>query len=184
VLVVEDVRRLAEDIGEGLRDQGMAVDVAYDGLEAAAKIELHGYDVIVLDRDLPGMHGDVVCRMVTASGNPAMILMLARMVDNLIDNAIRHNDPGGWLNVHGHAEQRAATLVIENGGPRLQADDVRRVAQPFARLGPDRVASENGVGLGLSIVAAIATAHAGRLDLEARPDGGLRAQVTLPAPAA
>jgi DNA-binding response OmpR family regulator len=76
VLVVEDVRRLAEDIGEGLRDQGMAVDVAYDGLDAAAKIELHDYDVIVLDRDLPGLHGDVVCRMVVASENPAMILML------------------------------------------------------------------------------------------------------------
>ena len=76
VLVVEDVRRLADDIAEGLRDQGMAVDVAYDGLDAAGKVELAPYDVIVLDRDLPGLHGDVLCRMVTESEQPAMVLML------------------------------------------------------------------------------------------------------------
>ncbi|MGH2947838.1 MAG: response regulator transcription factor [Solirubrobacteraceae bacterium] len=76
VLVVEDVRRLADDIAEGLRDHGMAVDVAYDGLDAAAKIGLYPYEVIVLDRDLPGMHGDAVCRMVTGGEHPAMVLML------------------------------------------------------------------------------------------------------------
>jgi DNA-binding response OmpR family regulator len=76
VLVVEDVRRLADDIAEGLRDQGMAVDVAYDGLDAAGKIELAPYDVIVLDRDLPGLHGDVLCRMVIESQEPTMVLML------------------------------------------------------------------------------------------------------------
>jgi DNA-binding response OmpR family regulator len=76
VLVVEDVRRLADDIAEGLRDQGMAVDVAYDGLDAAAKVHLNPYDVLVLDRDLPGMGGDAVCRIVTESEHPAMVLML------------------------------------------------------------------------------------------------------------
>ena len=76
VLVVEDVRRLADDIAEGLRDQGLAVDVAYDGLQAATKVNLNPYDVLVLDRDLPGLHGDVVCRMVAAGEDPAMVLML------------------------------------------------------------------------------------------------------------
>jgi len=76
ILVVEDVRRLADDIAEGLRDQGMAVDTAYDGLDAAAKINLNPYDVIVLDRDLPGLHGDTICRMVSERDNPAMVLML------------------------------------------------------------------------------------------------------------
>lgn len=76
ILVVEDVRRLADDIAEGLRDHGMAVDVAYDGLEAAAKINLNPYDVLVLDRNLPGLHGDTVCRMVADNDNPAMVLML------------------------------------------------------------------------------------------------------------
>jgi DNA-binding response OmpR family regulator len=76
VLVVEDVRRLADDIAEGLRDQGIAVDVAYDGLDAAAKVNLAPYDVLVLDRDLPGLHGDALCRMVTEGEHPAMVLML------------------------------------------------------------------------------------------------------------
>ncbi|MFF0723693.1 response regulator transcription factor [Streptomyces sp. NPDC004134] len=76
ILVVEDVRRLADDIAEGLRDQGMAVDVAYDGLTGAEKAAATGYDVVVLDRDLPGLHGDVLTRQITAAPEPAMILML------------------------------------------------------------------------------------------------------------
>jgi len=76
VLVVEDVRRLADDIAEGLRDQGIAADVAYDGLEALSKLDVNNYDVIVLDRDLPGVHGDSVCRTVTSKEDPAMVLML------------------------------------------------------------------------------------------------------------
>ena len=54
----------------------MAVDVAYDGLQAATKLDLNTYDVVVLDRDLPGLHGDTVCRMITDRENPAMVLML------------------------------------------------------------------------------------------------------------
>ncbi len=76
VLVVEDVPRFANRIAEGLRDQGMAVDVAYDGHEAAAKLDLHPYDVVILDRDLPGIHGDTLCQLITAQADPAMILML------------------------------------------------------------------------------------------------------------
>jgi DNA-binding response OmpR family regulator len=76
VLVVDDERGLADDIAEGLRDQGLAVDVAYDGIDAAAKVGLYPYDVIVLDRDLPGLGGDAVCRLVAESEHPAMVLML------------------------------------------------------------------------------------------------------------
>ena len=76
VLVVEDAPRLANWIAEGLRDQGIAVDIAYDGHEAASKLNLNPYDVVVLDRDLPGIHGDTLCQMITESDEPAMILML------------------------------------------------------------------------------------------------------------
>ena len=76
ILVVEDSRTLADALVEGLRDEAMAVDVAYDGLQAAAKLDLNTYDVIVLDRDLPGVHGDTICRMITERDNPAMVLML------------------------------------------------------------------------------------------------------------
>ena len=76
VLVVEDSRSLAEVLVEGLRDQGMAVDSAGDGLEAAAKLDLSAYDVVVLDRDLPGLHGDALCRMITERDDRVMVLML------------------------------------------------------------------------------------------------------------
>jgi DNA-binding response OmpR family regulator len=76
VLVVEDSRALADVLVEGLRDQGMAVDAARDGLEAAAKLDVSAYDVVVLDRDLPGIHGDTLCQMITERDNRVMVLML------------------------------------------------------------------------------------------------------------
>jgi DNA-binding response OmpR family regulator len=76
VLVVEDARALADVVAEGLRDQGMAVDLAYDGLDAAAKLDRNTYEVVVLDRDLPGLHGDTLCQMITARDGRAMVLML------------------------------------------------------------------------------------------------------------
>jgi DNA-binding response OmpR family regulator len=76
VLVVEDSRTLADALVEGLQDEHMAVDVAYDGLTAATKLELNTYDVVVLDRDLPGVHGDTICRIITERENPAMVIML------------------------------------------------------------------------------------------------------------
>ena len=76
ILVVEDAKTLADVVAEGLRDEGMAVDVAYDGLQATTKLDVNAYDVVVLDRDLPGLHGDTICRMITEHGSPAMVLML------------------------------------------------------------------------------------------------------------
>jgi DNA-binding response OmpR family regulator len=68
VLVVEDHRRLAEAVAAGLRDEGMAVDVAFDGKDALDHVALARYDVIVLDRDLPGLHGDEVCKALAPAG--------------------------------------------------------------------------------------------------------------------
>jgi DNA-binding response OmpR family regulator len=76
ILVVEDARSLAAVLAEGLRDNGMAVDVAHDGLVAAAKLDLAPYDVVVLDRDLPGIHGDELCAMITDRDARSMVLML------------------------------------------------------------------------------------------------------------
>jgi len=76
VLVVEDESALAEDIAEGLRDEGMAVDIAADGAVALDKLEINRYDVVVLDRDLPRVHGDEVCRQLVAAGSPVRVLML------------------------------------------------------------------------------------------------------------
>jgi signal transduction histidine kinase len=69
---------------------------------------------------------------------------------------------------------------VESAGPHLDESKVRELALPFRRLGADRIGSEHGVGLGLSIVAAIAAAHGGALELHALPLGGLRVQIELP----
>ncbi len=76
VLVVEDHVELARDIAEGLRDRGFATDVAYDGADALHKGAVYRYDVIVLDRDLPVVHGDAVCVALGDGGSDARILML------------------------------------------------------------------------------------------------------------
>ncbi|MEV0404433.1 HAMP domain-containing sensor histidine kinase [Actinoallomurus sp. NPDC050550] len=106
--------------------------------------------------------------------------LLRRMVDNLIDNAIRHNEDGGWIRVATVADGENAHLVVETGGEVLDPRQVAELTRPFRRLGADRTGTGDGTGLGLSIVAAVATAHGGTLDLRARPDGGLRVGVSLP----
>ena len=111
--------------------------------------------------------------------------LISRLVDNVLDNAIVHNETGGWVSLAAGARDGVATIVVENGGPILDQELVDLLAQPFRRLGPGgtsagRVATGGGSGLGLSIVTAIAAAHGGRLDLSSRPDGGLRVVITLP----
>ena len=76
VLVVEDQRRLAEAVAEGLRREGMAVDISYDGADALTHAAVNHYDVVVLDRDLPAVHGDQVCRALVANHAEARVLML------------------------------------------------------------------------------------------------------------
>jgi signal transduction histidine kinase len=106
--------------------------------------------------------------------------LLARMVGNVIDNAVVHNQPGGWLRVTTALDDERARLVVENGGPTLDPEQVERLRQPFQRIGSERTGSDKGAGLGLSIVAAVADVHGGNLDLEALGDGGLRVTITLP----
>jgi DNA-binding response OmpR family regulator len=76
VLVVEDNAVVADAVAEGLRDQGMAVDVAYDGPSGLEKTDVNTYDVLILDRDLPGLTGDKLCAHVAGSPCPSRVLML------------------------------------------------------------------------------------------------------------
>jgi hypothetical protein len=138
-------------VREALRDRHM--DAATKGLRATV--------------DVPGE--------AVVQGSPAL---LARLVGNVIDNAVTHNETGGWIEVRGSVTGAEAVLVVETGGRLLDQREVDRLAQPFERLGSERIGSS---GLGLSIVAAVAAAHGGRLALFARPAGGLRASITLPA---
>ena len=107
-------------------------------------------------------------------GHPGLI---ERMVANLIDNAIRHNRPGGHVMVQTRFDGDVVALVVANGGARIDPADVAGLTTPFRRL--DRTVS--GFGLGLSIVRSVAEAHHGSAVLEAPPSGGLTVTVTLPA---
>jgi signal transduction histidine kinase len=106
--------------------------------------------------------------------------LLRRMADNVIGNAVRHNRDGGWIRITTTAGNGAARLTIENGGDILDPAQAAGLAQPFRRLGADRTGSDDGAGLGLSIVAAITQAHRGSLQLHARPGGGPKVTITLP----
>ncbi|MEV6523930.1 response regulator transcription factor [Longispora sp. NPDC051575] len=81
VLIAEDEPTLAEHIADGLRDAGMAVDVAPDGADALAKVGVNAYDVLVLDRDLPVLHGDDVCRALAGRADAPLIIMLTAFVE-------------------------------------------------------------------------------------------------------
>jgi DNA-binding response OmpR family regulator len=87
VLVVEDHRELAETLAAGLRREGMAVDVAWDGAAGLERTAVNRYEVVVLDRDLPGVHGDDVCQTLVSQGYPARVLMLtaAATIEDRVD---------------------------------------------------------------------------------------------------
>jgi signal transduction histidine kinase len=115
-----------------------------------------------------------------ATGDPRLA---ERLITNLVDNALRHNAPGGYVEVVTGTRNSASVLSVINTGPVVPAAAVDRLLQPFQRLGTDRTAHGDGLGLGLSIVQAIAQAHGAALAISPQPAGGLRAEVTFPRPA-
>ncbi|MFF4504086.1 sensor histidine kinase [Streptomyces sp. NPDC001401] len=142
---------------------------------------------------------DSGCR-VEARLEPAPVLgdpqLIERLVVNLTDNAVRHNLPageGGWVSVWTGLDAAGRPgLRIENSGPVILPDQAAGLFQPFRRLGPDRVLPpsrvrssgrsphRDGLGLGMSIVAAVTAAHGGRVRARTRPAGGLIVEVGLP----
>jgi signal transduction histidine kinase len=171
--------RLLEDLLALARSQrprtGEAPPVGLDQI-ASDTVARHAPEISAkqLDVDLKAAPGAWV------SGSE---VLLSRMVENVIENAICHNEPGGWIRVTPATDGPSVNLVVENGGRLLSQDDVDQLAEPFGRLGAPRTGSQTGNGLGLSIVASIAQAHGGAVDLRARRDGGLRVAIALPAAA-
>ncbi len=107
------------------------------------------------------------------SGDPGL---LERLVANLLDNAIHHNERGGFLAIRTGVQDHHVTLTVANGGPRIDPAEVQALSDPFRRL--DR--SVAGFGLGLSIVRSVAEAHGGSATLTAPATGGLEVRVALP----
>ncbi len=113
-----------------------------------------------------------------ASGDPELA---QRLVANLIDNALRYNAPGGWVELVTGTGAGQATARVSNTGPAVPPQELQELFQPFRRLGSRSTRRRDGHGLGLSIVFAIATAHRAALDARARPGGGLDVEVRFPA---
>jgi signal transduction histidine kinase len=105
--------------------------------------------------------------------------LLERLAENLVENGVRYNAPGGFVDVRTAARDRTAVLRVENSGPLVPAATAARLLEPFERGG--RARDGGGAGLGLSIVRAVAEAHGGRVALFPRREGGLAVEVVLPA---
>ena len=144
VLVVEDQTELAETVATGLRREGMAVDLAFDGAAALRAATVHDYDVIVLDRDLPEVHGDRVCTMLVERGIRTRLLMLtasAGIEDRVVGLSLGADDylpkPFAFaelvarIRALGRRAQPAIPPVLSKGDLRL--DPAARVAHRAGR---------------------------------------------------
>ncbi|MFB4310625.1 sensor histidine kinase [Actinomadura sp. GTD37] len=148
------------------------------GLDGRALVDLEAVVGQVVGDHLPlaergGVAVAAATRPVTVAGDE---VLLTRMVANLVENAIRHNRPGGDVRV----ELSEEGLVVRNTGPVVPPGKVDELFEPFRRLAGDRTGPGGGAGLGLSIVAAIVHAHDGTVRATADPAGGLSVAVALP----
>ncbi len=107
-------------------------------------------------------------------------VLLERMIANLVDNAARHNEPGGWIEVRTERLDGQVLLRVANTGPLVPEDSIPLLLEPFSRA-QQRLNASDGVGLGLSIAQAISRAHGAALQLGSRPGGGLDVSLTMPA---
>ncbi|WP_322756728.1 HAMP domain-containing sensor histidine kinase, partial [Frankia sp. Cas3] len=162
-----------------------------DGLLALARAE-HGIadprpvDLAEVVRDVLTLlrpEADRLKLQVTAEATPVVVdgdrILLDRLVQNLLQNAIRHNVTGGWLRVAAGPVDGDARLAVVNSGPVLTPASVPELFEPFQRAA-NRVHSARGTGLGLSIVRSVAQAHGGTVNAVARNEGGLDVAVTIP----
>lgn len=152
-------------------DQGTTLEEPVD-LATAAEDALDDSAAAIAGR---GLQVASTLDPAVARGDPSL---LERMVANLVDNAVRHNEPGGWIRVVTGTAQGRAFLEVTNSGPRVAAGTVGSLMEPFGRARA-RSEPDDGPGLGLSIVRSIATAHGATLDVRSRPEGGLAVSVTV-----
>ncbi len=165
--LVDGLLLLARTEGTGLRTRD-AVDLA-----PLAQAAVHGAAPELQAR---GLRIDLRARPALAVGDPAL---LERVVGNLVENAVRHNVDGGWIEVCTEAAADGGMLRVASSGAVVAPDAVAELFEPFRRAGVARTARD-GAGLGLSIVRAVVRAHGGTVHADAVPGGGLGVTVQLP----
>ena len=149
------------------------------GISARERLDLGAVAVeAVRDLDRNGISLESDLGEAQTSGDPRLV---ERLVANLLDNAVKHNQQHGWVRAWTGMRHGRPAIVIENTGPVVAPDEAGQLAEPFRRLnGGRQEANPSGLGLGLSIVAAIADAHDARLATVPRDGGGLRVEVSFP----
>ncbi len=184
----EDVRRL----GESLLLVNTRHERLIDGLLALAEGEqtvldrrpFDLTDVVEHVLDQAGTEaeerGVTLHRLLDTAPTAGDPVLLERLVQNLVENAIRHNQAGGEVWVTTRQRPDVAELVVANTGLQVPPYEIETIFEPFRRLHGDRLRSERGSGLGLSIVRAIADAHSGTITARPREEGGLTMTVELP----
>jgi signal transduction histidine kinase len=156
-----------------ISDQGPASNELFD-LATAAEDAL---DVAAASIGRLSLRVDSKLEPTETTGDPHL---LERMIGNLVDNAVRHNEPGGWIRLRTGARDGSVFLQIANSGPHVPDEAVPTLFEPFRRI-EGRTAVRDGVGLGLSIVQSIAAAHGATVVAQSQPAGGLDVRVALPA---
>jgi signal transduction histidine kinase len=153
------------------------------GLEENEPVDLREISARVLDASEAGLGGDGLS--VESDLSPAATSgderLLERLVANLVDNAVRHNVAEGWVRVWTGVRGGHPALSVSNSGPTIAPSEVDCLLEPFRRAGAQRARHGDGHGLGLSIVAAVASAHGAALQARAREDGGLDVEVSFEA---
>ena len=166
---------------EQLIDGLLSLTRGQAGLERRERLDLatiSSQALLAREPELAGLDLDVHATLATAptAGDPRL---LERLIANLIDNAIRHNIPGGRVEIATGTRDRHAVLAITNTGPSIPPEQIQRLFQPFQRLGAARTKYSGGHGLGLSIVQAVAHAHGAELSAHARREGGLTIEISF-----
>lgn len=178
-------REIGEDVLGACRQQERLLDACLTLARSQAEprwcetIDLGAITAEALEgHDLSEFESDVMLKTARTRGDPNLV---ERLVANLVANAVRHNIPGGRLDIVTETTAGRAIFAIANTGPVIPADQLPRLFQPFQRLGSDPVSSADGVGLGLAIVQSIAEAHGALVTATARAGGGLGIDVAFPA---
>ena len=175
--VGEDVLRACQQ-QERLLEACLTLARSRDHQQRCEPVELAAIAAEALRaHDLGGLEPVVVLEPAPTSGDPDLI---ERLAANLVSNAVRHNIPGGRIEVETRTESGRAVLSVANSGPLIPADELQRLFQPFQRLDANPRTLGDGAGLGLAIVHAIADAHTARLTARARTGGGLAIDVAFP----
>ncbi len=165
---------------ERLLEACLALSRSQAGLGQCELVDLASLTAKLLrTTDLNGFTARVRLEPALTTGVPSLI---ERLLDNLLTNAVRHNQAGGWIALASGSSRSQALFTIENPGRLVPVDELARLFEPFQQLSPPNTRSANGFGLGLAVVKAVADAHDARISAHARSSGGLRVELVFPIP--